>query len=187
MKKHNRHSIRLRGYDYSQDGWYFITICVNDFKEVFGEITNNIFTPNKWGTIVETNLKETIEVRGGKTSIDTFQIMPNHLHLIIVIGDKENLPNIAGFPNTDSELTQFGSPISNLGSIIRGIKGRITSQIQLNERVTDLKLWQRNYYEHIIRDANELKRIRKYIENNPYNWQKDKNFFRKLFLKMVKR
>ncbi len=185
--KNNRHSIRLRGYDYSQDGWYFITVCVDGFREVFGEINDNIFQANEWGKIVANNLSETIEIRESQTCIEVFQVMPNHIHFIIVIGSKENLPNIIGFPDTDAELAEYRSPSKTVGAIIRGIKGRVTSQIQLKEGITDLKLWQRNYYEHIIRDENELNRIRYYINQNPVKWQKDKAFFKKLLKRMVKR
>ncbi len=185
--KNNRHSIRLQGYDYSQDGWYFITICVSEFREVFGEINDGIFSPNEWGKIVEDNLRKTAKIRQDKMGIDIFQVMPNHLHFIVTIGDNDNLPNISGFPDTNAELTQFSSPVNNLGSAIRGLKGKITSQIQIKEGITDLKLWQRNYYEHIIRDTNELDRIKKYIYQNPLKWQQDRIFFKKLLSKMTKK
>jgi putative transposase len=188
MKPHgNRHTIRLRGYDYSQDGWHFITVCVSEFKEVFGEIEENIFYPSEWGNIVEKNLKETVEIREGKMSVEVFQVMPNHIHFIVVIGSLENLPVIDGFPDTSSELAKYGSPIKAVGSMVRGLKGRITSQIQIKEGVVDLKLWQRNYYERIVRDEKELNRIRYYIRQNPMKWQKDKQFFKKLLEKMIKR
>ena len=186
-QKNNRRSIRLRGYDYSKDGWYFITVCVHEFKEVFGEIKDEIFHANEWGNIVEITLKETSKIRENDTCIEVFQIMPNHIHFIIVIGSKENLPNIIGFPDTDSALMEFSSPSKTVGAIVRGIKGRVTSQIQQKEEITDLKLWQRNYYERIIRDKNELHRIRNYIKQNPAKWQKDKAFFKKLLARMIKR
>ncbi len=163
----DRQSIRLQGYDYSQDGWYFITICVNGFQEFFGEIKEGKFITSKWGEVVENCWNETVELRKGDVSIDFFQIMPNHFHAIIIIGDKNKPPMIAGFPDTKSEKSIFKSPSKTVGAIARGFKSSVTSKIQKLENVDDLRLWQRNYYERIIRDEQELYRIRKYIQRNP--------------------
>ncbi len=81
-------------------------------------------------------------------SIDVFQIMPNHFRVIIIIGDKKNLPNISRFPDVSSEKTIFKSPSKTIRAIVRGFKLTITSKIQKLENVDDLKLWQRNFYEH---------------------------------------
>ena len=183
----DRQSIRLQGYDYSQDGWYFITICVNGFQEFFGEIKEGNFIKSKWGEIVENCWNDTVEIRKGDVSIDVFQIMPNHFHAIIVIGDKKNLPNISRFPDVSSEKTIFKSPSKTIGAIVRGFKSSVTSKIQKLENVDDLKLWQRNFYERIIRDEHELHRIQNYVRQNPEKWQKDKEFFKILLERMVKR
>lgn len=113
--------------------------------------------------------------------------MPNHFHGIVVIGDIYNLPNIDGFPDTNAPEAMFRSPTKTVGAMLRGFKASVTSQIQKKEDVVDLKLWQRNYYEHIIRDEPELERIREYIKQNPSKWQEDKEFFKKLLKKMTKR
>lgn len=182
----DRQSIRLQGYNYSQDGWYFVTICVNGFQELFGEIQGGNFIKSKWGEIVESCWNETVELRKGEVSIDLFQIMPNHFHAIIIIGDKNIIPNIIRFPDVSSKKTIFKSPSKTVGAIIRGFKASVTSKIQKLEQIDDLKLWQRNYYERIIRDENELNRIRRYIQQNPMKWQEDKELFKKLLLKMAK-
>jgi putative transposase len=188
MKQYkDRQSIRLQGYDYSQDGWYFITICVNGFQEFFGEIVEGNFIKSKWGEIVENCWNETVELREGEVSIDVFQVMPNHFHGIIVIGDKKKLPKVIGFPDTTSEKETFKSPSKTIGAIIRGFKASVTSKIQKLENVDDLKLWQRNFYERIIRDEQELYRIQNYIRQNPEKWQKDKEFFKILLERMVTR
>lgn len=186
-KEKGRQSIRLQGYNYSQDGWYFITICVNGFQEFFGEIQEGNFIKSKWGEIVESCWNETVELRKGEVSINVFQIMPNHFHGIIIIGDKKNLPNISRFPDVNSEKTIFRSPSKTVGAIVRGFKASVTSKIQKLENVDDLKLWQRNFYERIIRDQKELHRIQNYIRQNPEKWQKDKDFFKILLKRMVKR
>jgi putative transposase len=184
MPRKNRKTIRLQGYDYSQDGWYFVTFCVKNFEERLGVISKDgKFTSNELGLIAESEWKETPNIRSN-VNLDMFQIMPNHFHAIIVIGDKENLPKIVGFPDTSSPIGKFKSPIRTIGSIIRGFKGASTKKMRLVTNNIEEKIWQYNYYERIIRDENELNRIRKYIENNAKKWQDDKEHFKKLLERM---
>ena len=109
--------------------------------------------------------------------------MPNHFHAIVIIGDKQNPPMIDGFPDTSNGKAVFASPIKTVGSIVRGFKGASTSKIW-KIRENEGKIWQYNYYEHIIRNEEELERIRKYINDNPAKWQEDKEQFKKLLAKM---
>jgi putative transposase len=177
----NRKSIRLGGYDYSSDGWYFITICSFEFEEIFGIVNNDgVFIPNEIGKIVIQEWQKTVEIRKN-VYIDDFQLMPNHFHGIIILGSKENMPNVGLFPKVNTELTKFESPKANIGAIIRGFKGAVTKK---TSDFIENKIWQRNYYERIIRDEIELLKIRKYIKNNPKNWKKDKDEFKKLIQKM---
>ncbi len=183
----NRRSIRLRGYDYSQTGWYFITICILGFEELLGEISKDgKFIANELGQIVESSWLETPDIRP-TVNLDAFQVMPNHFHAIIVIGDKDNLPNIIEFPDVSNPPATFKSPVKTIGSIVRGFKGASTRKIGNVNHNLVTKIWQSNYYERIVRDENELLRIRKYIEANPSKWQEDKEFFKKLLKKMTKR
>jgi putative transposase len=183
----SRKTIRLQGYDYSQDGWYFVTFCINNFEERLGIISNEgKFIPNELGIIVENEWNETPKIRP-EVELDMFQIMPNHFHAIVVIGGKEKLPNLIGFPDTSSPIAKFKSPVRTIGSIIRGFKGASTKKMRLIFNNLEDKIWQYNYYERIIRDENELNRIRKYIDNNPQKWQDDKEHFKKLLEKMNKR
>lgn len=179
----NRRTIRLRGYDYSQEGWYFITICTKYFQEVFGKIIDGKFYASKWGEIVEQCWKQTPIIRPN-VEVDVFQIMPNHLHGIIVIGSKKQAPDTGGFPDTNSEPAKFEYENKSIGAIIRGFKGSVTNQIQKLEGVDALELWHTNYYEHIIRDSKSLEAIRNYILQNPTKWQADKEHFEKLLAKM---
>ena len=183
----SRHSIRLRGYDYSQDGWYFITTCVKNFEEIFGEISSEgDFIPNEIGKIIEEEWLRTPVVRPN-VELDSYQIMPNHFHAIVVIGSKEELPQITGFPDITNLPTTFKSPVRTIGAISRGFKGASTKRIRI-EITGNLeeKIWQRNYYERIIRDEAELNRIRYYIENNAKKWHEDKEYFKKLLHRMNK-
>ncbi len=183
----NRRSIRLRGYDYSQTGWYFITICISGFEELLGKVSaDGQFTTNEIGQIVEDSWLETPNIRP-TVVLDAFQVMPNHFHAIVVIGDRNDLPNIIGFPDVSNPPTTFKSPAKTIGSIVRGFKGSSTRKIRIVNHNLGNKIWQSNYYERIVRDENELLRIRKYIETNPSKWQEDKEFFKKLLKKMTKR
>jgi REP element-mobilizing transposase RayT len=183
----SRKTIRLQGYDYAQNGWYFITICVREFEELLGEISDEgIFIPNEIGKIIEETWLSTPQIRPA-VELDVYQVMPNHFHAIVVIGSKNSLPSIQGFPDTHNSPSKFRSPIRTIGAIVRGFKGVSTQLIRQNTTQNlDGKIWQRNYYERIIRDEAELNRIRAYIENNPKKWQEDKAFFKKLLEKMAK-
>lgn len=185
MYKKNRKTIRLQGYDYAQDGWYFITLCIQNFEEILGEIApNGEFIPNHLGEIVEKSWLETSKIRPN-TNLDVYQVMPNHFHAIITIGNSENPPSVIGFPDTHHPLTPFKSPSRTLEAIIRGFKGQSTKRIKEYTKDTFDQIWQRNYYERIIRDANELEKIRNYILDNPKKWKDDKDFFKKLLKKMT--
>lgn len=182
----NRKTIRLQGYDYSKNGWYFVTFCIKNFEERLGIISDEgIFIPNELGVITESEWKKIPNIRPN-VELDIFQIMPNHFHAIIVIGSKANLPNIVRFPDTNNPIAEFKSPVKTIGSIIRGFKGASTKKIRLISNNLDDKIWQYNYFERIIRDENELNRIRQYIDRNPQKWQDDKEHFKKLLERMKK-
>ena len=180
-QKHHRRSIRLKGYDYSQEGAYFITICCHNRQGIFGEIKNGKMHLNKYGKIAETEWRKTAVIRNN-VELDEFIIMPNHVHGIIkitdVVGAYCNTPQqirnttrqIRNTPQQIHNTTQqtgFRSPSQTIGSIIRGFKSTTTKQINQIRHTPGLPVWQRNYYEHIIRNKQALHRIRYYIINNP--------------------
>ncbi len=153
---HHRRSIRLREYDYSQAGAYFITICTHDRSSIFGEIIDGQMIDNQLGDIVRSRWQKLSKCYQN-VELDASILMPNHLHGIIVLH------------NTPSE---FATPISE---IIRGFKTFSARQIN---KICDRKgipLWQRNYYKRIIRTEYELTNVRNYIINNPTNWHTDTN------------
>ena len=177
---HHRHSIRLQGYDYSQTGAYFITICTHDRDCLFGFINDDEITKNEYGVIVEREWIKTSAMRLN-IELDEFTIMPNHLHGIIIITECKDTMQCRGTMHRAPTVEQFGKPTSNtIPAIIRGFKSAVTKQINEMRQTPGVPVWQRNYFEHIIRDEKELHRIREYIVANPANWKNDDYYFNKL-------
>ena len=181
--KYRIESIRLPGYDYSQPGAYFITIVTHNRQCLFGEIVNGEIRLNEYGELVKTEWQKTGIIRPNIV-IDAFVVMPNHLHGILIITDNYDCGGTLQRASTTKTTEQFGKPTKNsIPTIVRLFKSTTTKQInQLRGDVetrcnvascvsTPMQpLWQRNYYEHIIRDDTELTRIRQYIINNPKRW-----------------
>ena len=142
-----RKKLRLKCYDYSNPGSYFITICIQNRIEILGKIHDNQIKLSKEGIIVQTNI-ENIEKVFKDIKIDEYIIMPNHIHMIISNGYKNTI---------------------NLSKLIQQYKGMVTKQIGYS-------IWQKSYYEHIIRNDQEYYKIKEYIQNNIINWKQDKYF-----------
>jgi REP element-mobilizing transposase RayT len=157
-KIHNRQSIRLKGYDYSSSGLYFITMCVQNRAHLFGKIENREMVLNDAGKMIQTewiNLK----TRFPNIELHEFVVMPDHFHGIL---------EIVGAPNVGA--TTRGAP--TLGDMIMAFKSITTVEYikgvkNLEWPSFEKRLWQRNYYEHIIRDELAYFSISKYIMNNP--------------------
>ena len=162
----NRQSIRLKNYDYSQSGLYYVTICTKNRENLFGDINNNnvgvgrdrpvSMILNQYGKIIK-NVWESLPDHH-PVELDAFQIMPNHIHFIlhIVLGASRRAPTTLGF-------------------IVGMFKKECTKQINKLRNTPGQKTFQRNYYEHIIRAENDLNKIRKYVINNPSMWERDRN------------
>ncbi len=151
----HRRSIRLNGYDYSKSGAYFITICTHDREHLFGDIIDEIMVLNKFGDITRSHWQQ-LSQHHPNIIMDESIVMPNHLHGIIVL-------------ESSSDSTK---PISE---IIRGFKTFSAKAINQERDLRGIPVWQRNYYDRIIRNELELDRVRQYIINNPQNWDTDKN------------
>ena len=182
---HNRRSIRLKGYDYSQKGIYFITLCCQDKQHFFGEIQNGNMILNELGEIIKEEWEKTPLIRTN-ISLGAYIIMPDHFHAILHI-DQQITKKEDYTPN------QFKSPSNTIGAIIRGFKGATTFRIkkfnsgreeravgaycntpQLSPIPSSLKIWQRNYFEKIVRDQRAYDNITQYIIDNPKKWEKKK-------------
>ena len=165
----SRRSIRLSGYDYSQAGAYFVTICAKKRNSVFGEISGDEMNPNAFGNIV-IKCWMAIPQHFGFAELDEFVLMPNHIHGILVLADQ---PGRGTIYRALAGVERFGDPTpDSLPTIIRTFKAAATRQI--NRDSGPLVVWQRGYYEHVIRDEKELNRIRQYIVENPLKWATDR-------------
>ena len=192
---HHRRSIRLKGYDYSQAGAYFITICCKDRKCRFGKIVvgASVMELNECGQIAYDEWLKLSE-RFSNFELDVFQIMPNHMHGIIVLNDivgatlavvqnavVQNVPNGIIALNDVGATARVAPTTTNatIGDIVGAYKSLVANgclDIYKTKNETMGKLWQRNYYEHIIRNEQSYQTISDYIINNPAKWKDDKFF-----------
>ena len=201
---HHRRSLRLSGYDYSAAGFYFVTICVQGWESLFGDIVEGVMEQNAAGKVVA-DVWMTLPQRFPNVTIDEFTVMPNHFHGIIIItnpGQPVAMGNRPRNPGRSSVGAPLAAPSYNpgttlnqgaassvksqgaassaptgsdktLGDVIRAFKS--ISAIGVNRMIgrSGQPLWQRNYYERIIRDENELHNARQYIRENPLKWETD--------------
>jgi putative transposase len=156
--KHHRRSIRLKGFDYSRSAVYFVTICIQNRECLFGTILQDRLLLNDAGRMVSAEWLA-LPSRFIAVTLDEFVVMPNHFHGIIYI-------------STDSpdNLT--------LGKILGAFKSIVNNNYIIGVKTNDWqpfnkRLWQRNYYEHIVRDDSALQKIREYIQSNPLTWRTD--------------
>ena len=170
--KQHRHSIRLQGYDYSQAGAYFVTIVTQHRACLFGDVVDRVMRLNAAGKIVRDEWLRTSQIRPN-VELDAFFVMPNHIHGIIILNSDIDALRDASTDHVPT-LERFGKPTSNtIPTIVRFFKSTTTKQINEFTDNPGNKIWQRNYFEHIIRDQNTLENIRQYILNNPINWAED--------------
>ncbi|MDK2873104.1 MAG: REP-associated tyrosine transposase [Desulfomicrobiaceae bacterium] len=187
---YHRRSIRLKGYDYTQPGAYFITICTANRECLFGEVVDGKMRLNEIGKIVWDEWLKTAELRP-RVVLDAFVVMPNHLHGIIVLVDGrgtlqraptsiQRTPTSTQHAPTSPQHTltveRFGKPTSDsIPTIVRLFKSATTTRINILRGTPGMPVWQRNYYEHIIRNEESLRRIRQYIADNPERWVQDRD------------
>ena len=179
---HRRRSIRLKGYDYSLAGAYFVTVCTQDRLCLFGNVNNEQMTLNQAGQMVYEQWSE-LPKRFPESAIDEFTMMPNHLHGILIINDNETTQSVGaplvGAQNKVDKTNKAGTrPAPTLGEIVGAFKSITTNEYIRGVKQHDWpsfpgKLWQRNYFERVIRDEDELNRIREYIIYNPVKWVDD--------------
>jgi len=156
-----RHSIRLKGYDYSLSGAYFITIKTHQSRNCLGTIKNGNVQPSKLGEIVEKAWFD-LPNHYHRIELDAFVIMPDHVHGIIVLGNDNEHNEISG------PQKAYGLP-----EIVRALKSFSARRINALQKTTGKPFWQRGYFERIIRNEKEWSQIREYIISNPANWPKE--------------
>jgi len=177
LKEPHRHSIRLKEHDYGHPGAYFVTVCTRHRECLFGEVVEGKVVLSTFGKIVEDEWHRTKQLRQG-VDLDAFIVMPNHFHAIITLTGFPMFANRRGTMHRapTPKLEQFGRPTSNsIPTIIRGIKSSVTQRINALRGAPGQPVWQRNYYEHVIRNEIDLEEIREYIQNNPLKWLEDEN------------
>jgi putative transposase len=217
-ERHHRRSIRLRGYDYTQAGAYFITIVAHERALLFGEIVNGTMRLNEYGQIVRDEWFRTAVVRPYVMLYpDEFVVMPNHIHGIIwIVGATRRVAPTCGVAPTDGGVVPTDGGVAptddgvaptdwivrvaptygiaptdggvaptthpsgrptlkphSIGSILAQFKSLTTKRINALRGTPGAAIWQRNYYEHIIRDERSLQQIRRYILENPQRWEQD--------------
>jgi len=176
-KVFKRRSIRLKGYDYSQPGAYFVTICTRNQYHYLGDIIGGRMKLSEIGEIINQFWIET-PYHFDNVHLDEFIVMPNHLHGIIMIdvncrGEVPS-PYKSTLPNSQGRETLPLQQKRPLGHVIGYFKYQSTKRINKVRGLPGVTIWQRNYYEHVVRDEESLNRIRQYVVDNPARWVFDR-------------
>jgi REP element-mobilizing transposase RayT len=165
---YHRRSHRLPDYDYSSNGAYFITFCAENKQCLFGEIVDDEMILNEYGNIVQEELLKTLSIRR-EIELITYCVMPNHVHAVILLNDAQGDRPVAP---TSTTLRP-----RSIGAFVAGYKSAVTKRINEIRNTPGLPVWQRNYYEHVIRDEADMSTIHDYIQANPAHWSEDKEYF----------
>ncbi len=161
-----RRTTRLQTHDYTQAGAYFVTVCTWQRTHLFGEIVSGRVELSSRGQVVQEEWLRSTRIRP-EIELDSFVVMPNHLHGILCLGG-QGVPASSGVSRSERPHRACGS----LGSVIAGFKQAVTLRVRRTQEAYGQRLWQRNYYEHVIRTVAELSAARRYIEENPLRWGK---------------
>jgi len=194
---HHRRSIRLKGYDYTQPGAYFVTLVTHHRAMLFGQVVDGEMVLNPLGEIVREEWFRSAEIRAEIELFPAeFVVMPNHIHGIVWIVEVDDSPvgmNDRGGGDRGGDRPVASTPTStptsvgptgssrprgpaprSLGAFIAGFKSIVTKRINALRDTPGAAVWQRNYWEHIIRNERALNAIRRYIAANPSRWQLDR-------------
>jgi len=166
-RRNQRKSIRLAGYDYRTPGAYFITVCSHKREYLFGEVLNGVMNINEYGQIVQSTWDDLIHHNFG-IELGEFVVMPNHIHGVIIIND------VVGAGSEPAPTDP--APTPPLSEIVRQFKTFSARRMNILRNTPGVPIWQRNYWEHIIRSEVSYARICDYIVNNPLWWDEDDLF-----------
>jgi putative transposase len=177
-RHHHRKSIRLKEYDYANPNWYYITICTDDKINLFGKVIKSKMILSEIGKKTR-EFWENIPAHFKNCELDYYVVMPNHIHGIIIINDCRGVQSAwrrdgLNTPTKDNYFSKISPTKGNLGIIVRTFKGAVKKWC--NENGYKHFKWQKNYYEHIIRNEKDLFHIRSYIELNPLKWELDEYY-----------
>ena len=183
--RHHRQSIRLKGWDYSGAGYYFVTICTHGRENIFGEMVDGVMVLSALGEIVREEWLKTAVLRE-YVVLGTFIIMPNHLHGILVFHNPTQFPAV-GATRWVAQEREGTLQKGSLGSVLGQFKSAVTKRYDKVNETSGVKVWQRGYYERIVRNERELNAIQWYVENNPVRWAEDRENLDALLARMVRR
>ena len=164
---HHRRSIRLKSYDYSRAGAYFITICTHGRECILGDLVDGEMRLNEYGDIARGEWLN-LPNRYPDIELDAAVIMPNHIHAIIAIHAVGVIHELPLRNDTKRRRTML------IPKIVGYVKMNSAKRINQSRNTPGARIWQRNYHEHVIRDEADLARIRKYVANNPRKWDTDR-------------
>ena len=187
---HHRRSIRLKGYDYTQAGAYFITLCTHQRQALFGEVVGGEMRLSPLGQVAAAGWLRLAQFFP-RSLVKDWVVMPNHVHAIVILVEPEDGSSGAG-KGEASALGSSGIPTRSLAdaspqrpngtqsgsinAILQNYKSIVARKINAQRGTPGAPVWQRNYYEHIIRDETSYLRIAEYIRNNPARWELDQLF-----------
>ena len=164
LDRRRRQSLRLRNYQYSREGAYFITACTFRRELLFGEVIDAQTQLNDLGLIVAEEWLRSSQVRI-EVQLDAWIVMPNHIHgIVILTGERKG---------TEVPVAPGGPHARSLGALMAGFKSSVTKRINSFRGTPGAAVWQRSYYDHVIRNESSLNRIRQYIAENPVRWPED--------------
>jgi REP element-mobilizing transposase RayT len=166
-KLRQRRSPRLQGYDYSQSGAYFVTVCTHERAHLFGAVADGVMMLSDIGRIAHNEICQIPVYWPGYVETDLFIVMPNHVHIILVL---------VGTPFLASAVPDTQKRVPTLGTVIGAYKSGVTRRIRETSREPERRVWQGRYHDHIIRSEADLNRIREYVLNNPARWMADTFF-----------
>jgi REP-associated tyrosine transposase len=180
--KHHRRSIRLKEYDYSQPGAYFVTICTRERECLFGHVVNGEMQLNDAGEITRRCFKD-VPVHFPFVELDAFVVIPNHVHGVIMIqgrGEASVLPIHAPTEEQRADASPLrqrpnGTQPRSLSAIVQNLKSISARKINAASGSPGTPVWQRGYYDHVVRNEDGLTAIYEYILGNPARWDEDEN------------
>ena len=189
--KYRIESTRLKNWDYSANGYYFITICTDNMQKIFGKVIDGKMVLSDVGKIAESELLKSFEIRA-ELFCEIYCVMPNHIHVLVRIENvNEEMHGSASVTinNKIFSADGFNKNISakadkkygvayrvpkSISSFVAGFKSSVTKKINEFRNTPKLPVWHERFHDHIVRNEEEFNRIRMYIKNNPLKWEKDK-------------
>ncbi len=177
----HRHSIRLKGFDYSQRGLYFVTICAYRKRCLFGKVVNKAVHLTALGRIVDQTWLE-IPLHFPHVELQPFVVMPNHIHgVLAIVRSQVKRPHLVGaqhaapLQDPDPSLPNPTPRVlpGSLSALVRSFKAAVTKRAKILRPCPTDPIWQRNYYERVLRSGKEFGDASRYIWENPLKWDAD--------------